>query len=168
MAIISRELRPVQRMHTVGRILRWMVMGLAVAALVVITGTVAEIGRIVIDDWQYGRPRTTHLTGYAGLPAERAGQPSHFVAMNLDRQVVLVVLPGGDPSQAQTWQGPYLFGLQEDLTPVVLSLKDADGDGLADLFVTIHHEQLVYLNRDGTFRLPTPEEWHRLAQERIK
>jgi hypothetical protein len=51
---------------------------------------------------------------------------------------------------------------------VVLSLADADGDGLADLVVTIHNEQVVYLNRDGAFRLPNPEEWHRLAQERSK
>lgn len=168
MATTSRELQPARRVDAAGRIVRGMVTVLAVAALVVIVGTVAEFGRIMIDDWRYGRPRTTHLTGYAGLPAERVGQPSRFIAMNLDRQVVIVALPGGDPAQAQTWQGPYLFGLHEDLTPVVLSLEDIDGDGLADLLVTIHHEQLVYLNRDGTFRLPTPEEWHRLAQERSK
>ncbi|MCX7861225.1 MAG: hypothetical protein N2385_14120 [Chloroflexus sp.] len=168
MATTSRELQPARRIQATGRIVRGIVTILAVAALAIIMGAIAELGRTIIDDWRYGRPRTTHLTGYAGLPAERAGQPSRFIAMNLDRQVVVIVLPGGDPAQAQTWQGPYLFGLHEDLTPVVLSLADADGDGLADLLVTIHHEQLVYLNRDGTFRLPTPEEWHRLAQERSK
>jgi len=140
-------------------------MILAATALAIVIGALSESARILLDDWRYGRPRTTHLTGYAGLPAERSGQPSRFVALNLDRQVVIIALPGGDLTQIQTWQGPYLFGLHEDLTPVVLSLEDADNDGLADLLVTIHQERLVYLNRDGTFRLPTPEEWHRLAQE---
>ncbi len=34
-----------------------------------------------------------------------------------------------DPEQAPIWQGPYLFGLHEDLTPVVLSLRPGAGAG---------------------------------------
>lgn len=168
MATTSRVLSPTRRSVGVYTIVRWLVTATAIVAIAIIVSVVIDFGRIVLDDWRYGRPRTTHLTGYAGLAAERTGRPSHFIAMNLDRQTVIVVLPGGDPTYVQTWQGPYLFGLHEDLTPVVLSLADADGDGLADLVVTIHNEQVVYLNRDGTFRLPNPEEWHRLAQERSK
>ncbi|MEF3274218.1 MAG: hypothetical protein K6356_07425 [Chloroflexus sp.] len=168
MATTSRELQPARQLPPVGRALKGLVFIVVLAALLVIFGTVADTVRIAIDDWRYGRPRTTHLAGYAGLPAERSGQPSRFIALNLNRQVVIIALPGGDPAQAQIWQGPYLFGLHQDLTPVVLSLEDADGDGLADLLVTIHQEQLVYLNRDSTFRLPTPEEWSRLVQERVK
>lgn len=165
MATTSRELHRVQRTFRIGRIIQGAVIVLAIGALTILVGTITDVGCTIIDDWRYGRPRTTHLTGYAGLPAERSGHPSRFMALNLDRQIVIMVIPGGDTSQVQTWQGPYLFGLGEDLTPVVLSIEDADSDGLADLVVTIHQEQLIYLNRDGTFRLPTPEEWHRLAQE---
>ncbi len=168
MATTSRVLSPTRRSVGGYAIVRWLVTATAIVAIAIIVSVVIDFGRIVLDDWRYGRPRTTHLTGYAGLAAERTGRPSHFIAMNLDRQIVIVVLPGGDPAYVQTWQGPYLFGLHEDLTPVVLSLADADGDGLADLVVTIHNEQVVYLNRDGAFRLPNPEEWHRLAQERSK
>lgn len=168
MATTSRVLSPTRRSVGGYAIVRWLVTATAIVAIAIIVSVVIDFGRIVLDDWRYGRPRTTHLTGYAGLAAERTGRPSHFIAMNLDRQIVIVVLPGGDPAYVQTWQGPYLFGLHEDLTPVVLSLADADGDGLADLVVTIHNEQVVYLNRDGAFRLPNPEEWHRLVQERSK
>jgi hypothetical protein len=54
--------------------------------------------------------------------------------------------------------GPYLFGANEELTPLQLQLQDLDGDGKLDLLLDIRQEQLVYLNRDGAFRLPTPEE----------
>ncbi|MBO9311575.1 MAG: hypothetical protein J7456_09315 [Chloroflexus sp.] len=168
MAVTSREIPPVRQVYNFGQLLRGFMHILVIIALTILISIIAESGRVFLDDWRYGRPRTTHLSGYAGLPAERSGQPSRFIALNLDRQVVIIVIPGGDVRQLQTWQGPYLFGLHEDLTPVVLSLKDEDRDGLADLLVTIHQEQLVYLNRDGTFRLPTPEEWYRLAQERDK
>ncbi len=166
MATTSRELQPVRRVYPWQRACSGFALGLVSVAMAIVIVALSDIGRIMIDDWRYGRPRTMHVTGYTGLAAERAGQPSRFVAMNLDRQVVIMALPGGDPAQARIWQGPYLFGLHEDLTPVVLSLRDADGDGLADVIVTIRNEQLIYLNRDGEFRLPTPEEWHRLAQER--
>ncbi len=168
MAVTSREIPPVRQVYPFGRLLRGFMLILGIIALTMLISIIAESGRVFLDDWRYGRPRTTHLSGYAGLPAERSGQPSRFIALNLDRQVIIIVIPGGDVKQLQTWQGPYLFGLREDLTPVVLSLQDKDRDGLADLLVTIHQEQLVYLNRDGTFRLPSPEEWYWLAQERSK
>ena len=67
--------------------------------------------------------------------------------------------------QVRSLPGPYLFGADEDLTPVILSLSDMDGDGQDDLLVNVRNEQIVYLNRDGGFRLPTPEEQQRLVQE---
>jgi len=58
--------------------------------------------------------------------------------------------------------GPYLFGADEDLTPVHLALDDVDGDGANDLLINVRNEQLVYLNKDGNFRLPSPEERQQL------
>jgi hypothetical protein len=118
---------------------------------------------VFFDDIRYGRPRTTQLTGFVGH-GEAQGQPSHFMALNLNRQVVVIELPGGDASQARTIQGPYLFGANEDLTPVFLELRDMDGDGNKDLILDIRREQIVYVNKDGSFRLPTPEEDFRIKQ----
>jgi hypothetical protein len=138
---------------------------LAALAIYVLVGAAVDWGRVKLDDIRYGRPRTTHLEGYVGHGAEVEGRPTRLIGMNVDRQVVVLELPAGDTSQVRSVPGPYLFGADEDLTPVLLSLRDMDGDGLDDLIVDVRNEQIVYLNRDGTFRLPTVEEQSRLVQE---
>lgn len=173
MAVTSKTLRSSQRarvvaarpaappLRMVASIVTLVLAALAVAALV---DLVANQARIALDDLRYGRPRTTHIDGFVGH-AEAGGQPTHLMAVNLNRQVVVVELPGGDATQARTLVGPYLFGAQEDLTPVLLDLRDMDGDTQADLVVEVRQEQIVYLNRDGAFRLPTADERARLEQD---
>lgn len=138
---------------------------LAALAIYVLVGAVVDWGRIRLDDLRYGRPRTTHLEGYVGHAGEIEGRPTRFIGLNIDRQVIVLELPGGDSTQVRSIPGPYLFGANEDLTPVLLSLRDMDGDGLEELIINVRNEQIVYLNRDGGFRLPTPEEQSRLVQE---
>ncbi len=137
---------------------------LAIVAVLLLGGALLGRLQVLADDIRYGRPRTYQMAGFVGHN-EASGVPSYFVAMNVNRQVVIVELPGGDATQARTIQGPYLFGAREDLTPVVLSLQDADGDSHVDLFVDIRQERIVYLNRDGAFRLPTPDEQARIIAE---
>lgn len=138
---------------------------LAAAAIYVLVSTFVGWAEVRIDDFRYGRPRTTHVEGYVGHGAEVGGRPTRLVGLNLDRQVVVLEIPAGDVSQIRTIMGPYLFGAREDLTPVLLYLQDMDRDGLADLLVNVRNEQIIYLNRDGAFRLPTPEEQQQLVQE---
>ena len=121
--------------------------------------------QVKADDIAYGRPRTTHLDGFFGHAGEQAGQPSHILALNLDRRIVLIELPGGDTQGASTITGPYLFGANENLTPVQLQSADINGDGNPDLLVDVKNEQLVYINdKDkNSFHLITAEERARLA-----
>ena len=130
---------------------------LAVLAVYAVVGLAMGKLHVVVDDLRYGRPRTTQLNGFVGHD-EASGQPTHLVAINLNRQVIIIELPGGDPAKARSIAGPYLFGADEDLTPVVLSLHDADRDGQVDLLLDVRRELLVYLNKDGAFRLPTAAE----------
>jgi len=129
-------------------------------ALYVVLSALFGFVQTKLDDMQYGRPRTTHLNAYVGHAGEEAAQPSHFLALNLDRRIMLIELPGGDTKNATTITGPYLFGDGEDLTPVKLSAEDVNGDGAADLLVTVKNEQLVYINEraKNSFHLMTPEE----------
>jgi hypothetical protein len=135
------------------------VAAIAFGALALYTAATAalEWAQVKLDDLQYGRPRTFQMDAYVGH-GESEGVPSHFVAMNLNRRVTILELPGGDSTKATAIVGPYLFGQGEDLTPVQLDSQDLNSDGKADLLVTLRSEQLIYLNNGAAFKLVTPEE----------
>lgn len=136
-----------------------MAAAIAFGALALYTGVTAalEWAQVKLDDLQYGRPRTFQMDAYVGH-GESEGVPSHFVAMNLNRRVTILELPGGDSTKATAIVGPYLFGHGEDLTPVHLDAQDLNADGKADLLVTLKSEQLIYLNDGAAFKLVTPKE----------
>ncbi len=147
----------IERLAPFARSGLWILM--AVLSLSVVTGQ----GRIWLDDLQYGRPRTQHLSGMVGHN-EAAGEPTHFVAMNLNRRVIVVELPGGDVAKAQTLQGPYLFGVEEHLTPVTLKLHDMNGDAKNDLILAVKQEEIIYINTGESFRLISAEERQQLSK----
>ena len=169
MAITQKTLRPSTRARvqpTTQRLYSAMYAGallLAAVAIYLLISLALGKAQVVIDDFRYGRPRTTQLEAFVGHN-EAHGQPTHLIAMNLNRQAVIIELPGGDPGKARTISGPYLFGANEDLTPLTLSLSDLDGDSNVDLLLDVRNEQVVYLNKDGIFRLPTATEQAALAQ----
>ncbi len=130
---------------------------LALVALALMANSLVSWTQTKIDDVRYGRPRTTTLSGFVGHN-ETGGVPSEFIAMNLNRRVVVLQIPGGDPAQTRTLVGPYLFGVNEDLTPVHLRLALINGDKESDLVVSVKNEEIIYINENGSFRLITPEE----------
>lgn len=136
-------------------------VALLVALYAVISAAI-DWTQVKMNDLQYGRPRTMQMDAYVGH-SEADGVPSHFVAMNLNRRVTILEMPGGDSTKVNTIVGPYLFGQGEDLTPVTMASIDLNSDGMSDLLVSVKNEQLLYLNDGASFRLATPEE--RLAIE---
>lgn len=108
--------------------------------------------RLLRDDWRYGRPRTMQLTAYVGHE-EPPGRPTQLIALNLNRQVAVFEIPGGDVTKTRTLTGPYLFGADEDLTPVKITLALINGDKEPDLVVSIKSEEVIYINEGGSFRL---------------
>jgi hypothetical protein len=170
MAVTSRDLRNERRPHigiptgNVGSIAYIITGLLALLAIYVLLSSVIGWGRTMMDDVRYGRPRTFHLSALVGRP-EEANAPTHLIAMNLDRQVVILEIPGGDATKTRTLPGPYLFGAGEDLTPVTMRLADVNGDSAPDLIVRVKDEEMVYINRDGGFNLITAEERQQLLQK---
>lgn len=170
MAVTSREINSQRRLrvdlHTPLEGLRrlaYLITGvLALVALYVLLSNAFGWGRVLLDDLQYGRPRTFHLAADVGHAAP--GVPSHLVALNLDRQVMVLDIPGGDMEQVRVLPGPYLFGAGEDLTPVTLQLEDMNRDGAADLVVQVKNEEIIYLNRDGGFTQMSAEERQHVLQ----
>jgi hypothetical protein len=172
MAVTSRDLhqQPVRRAVATPRAWpqirvdrQYIQLALIIVAGYLLLMVVSGHGQILVDDLRYGRPRTTQLSAYVGHN-EQAGQPSHFVAMNLNRRVVVIELPGGDSTKAQTLQGPYLFGAKEDLTPVGLRVQDINADSKGDLVIAVKNEEIVYINEGEAFRLITDDERRQLFE----
>jgi hypothetical protein len=117
-----------------------------------------------MDDLKYGRPRTSQLSASVGHN-EANGALTHFVAMNLNRQVTVIEFPGGDVTKPRVIVGPYLFGRAEDLTVVKLRTDDVNGDEKKDLLVQVKDERLVYINDGTNFRPITAEELAQIKQQ---
>ncbi len=103
------------------------------------------------DDSNYGRPRTFQIDAVVGHN-DGASNPSHFEAINLNRHIIVIELPGGDPTKARIYPVTTLFGDGQDLTPVTLSFKDVDRDELIDMEIHIENQTLVMINDNGIFR----------------
>ena len=130
---------------------------LSILAIYAAVSAAVEWTQIKLDDLQYGRPRTAQMDACVGHN-EAEGVPSHFIAVNLNRRVTVLEMPGGDSAKTTTIVGPYLFGSGEDLTPVQVNAQDVNADAKPDLIVSVKNEQLIYLNDGVAFRLITPEE----------
>ena len=103
------------------------------------------------DDWHYGRPRTFQIDAVVGHN-DLSSNPSHFIAMNLNRHVLIIELPGGNATKARIFSGPILIGQGQDLAPVTLSFQDVNGDGSLDMIINVQDAHFVYINNNGTFR----------------
>lgn len=163
MAVTGRDLYPERRSvitlpsRSASRMAYWITIGLALLAIYVLLSSIVGWGQVTLDDLRYGRPRTFHLSAEVGH-GDGNGVATRLIALNLDRQVMVIEIPGGDASKTRTLTGPYLFGAGEDLTPVTMRLEDVNHDKAPDLVVSVKAEEMVYINRDGEFKLITPEE----------
>ncbi len=133
----------------------WLLF-VGIAMIIMIIGWVAfnALGswwQTTQDDWHYGRPRTFQTDAVVGHN-DSAANPSHFIALNLHRHVLIVELPGGDAAKARIFNGPILIGPNQDLAPVTLTFQDVNGDGLPDMIVNVQDAHFVFINTKGTFQ----------------
>ncbi len=125
--------------------------------------TVFVLGLVVLnwwhglqDDLHYGRPRTSQYDVRVGH--HDAHTPSHFIALNLNKHIEIIELPGGDATKAKLNQGPTLIGDGQELTPVTLEFRDVNGDGKPDMIVHIGDSRTVFINDNGQFRPARPSD----------
>ncbi len=135
---------------------------LGVALAVMIVGwvaftTVAHWWLVTRDDWQYGRPRTFQIDANVGHGTARSPM-SHFLALNLNKHIEVIEIPGGDARKSKIYVGPTLIGDGQELTPVTLTFADVNKDGLPDMSIHIGDGTFLFLNqKDGTFT-PAPNQ----------
>jgi hypothetical protein len=169
-AVVSRPTKTSRRIALAGGVRQalssWWMAALAYVLLLVLgyllLTPVFTWGQRRLDDLRYGFPRATQLDYFVGH-GEESGDPTHLIALNLRGQVSILEIPGGDPTKARAFAGPYLVGADGPYVVPHLSLADANGDGQADLLLQVREEIVVYINENGTFRLITPAERARLA-----
>lgn len=163
-------LRPKGQRARVGqtqRIHPLLYLGIGMISMLVLWTTLSAVFgwfNTTLDDIRYGRPRTFQTDAWVGHN-EQTGVPSHFVAVNLNRHIEIIEIPGGDAAHARIYVGPQLYGANDDLTPVTLSFVDVNGDHKPDMIITFQGSRLVYINDQGGFRPLLPSE--RPAVERF-
>jgi len=138
----------------------WLLpLGVAMIILVVawVLGSAALAwGTQRYNDLRYGTPRTYQTDAVVGH-SDSAKSPSHFIAMNLNRQAVVIEFMGGDPSKAITYIAPvFIAGDNGNLAPITLEFRDVTGDGKVDMLILIHlsgQDQIsVFINEGKKFR----------------
>jgi len=166
-AIETEEIIPRQELsksrHQTSHWLRfhWSVyIGLAMLIMVIgwiSLSSLASWWQVTQDDWHYGRPRTFQDDFVVGHN-DTSTNPSHFIALNLQRHIEIIEMPGGDASKAKIYTGPVLIGQGQDLAVVTLNFKDVNGDGKPDMIVNIQDSRFVFINDNGNFRQARPGE----------
>lgn len=113
------------------------------------------------NDWRnytvYGDPRTFQTDAIVGQN-DGLGHESHFIAVNLRGQIIVIEFPGSDPSKGQDFLITTLSGPDADEVPVTLTFADVNGDGKPDMIIHFAGQEVVYINDRGTFRPAKPGE----------
>ena len=145
----------------------WLLpLGIGMIAMLVLW----ELGSIVLawgiaryEDFQYGNPRTYQVNAVVGHGGDSVEHPSHFIAVNLNRQAIVVEFPAGNPAGAESYVVPYyILGSGADQVPVTLEFRDVTGHGKLDMIIHIHlqsqDQTFVFVNDGTKFRPPTSKD----------
>ena len=145
----------------------WLLpVGIGMIAMLVLW----EVGSLVLawgiaryDDVRYGNPRTYQTNAVVGHGNDSPAHPSHFIAVNLNRQAIVVEFPAGSQAGALSYVVPYyILGPGGDLTPITLEFRDVTGDGKVDMVIHIHlqsqDQTFVFVNAGTKFRPPTAKD----------
>lgn len=149
----TRQFPPIQEQRSKPHWLLYIGVGMiGMLTLLVLSSAALAWGLARYNDLRYGNPRTFQTDAVVGHSDDPA-HPSHFIAINLHRHIVVVEFMGGNPAKAISYTGPYLFDPSGELTPVTLEFRDVTGDGKPDMLIHIQDQTIVFVN-DGTMFRP--------------
>jgi hypothetical protein len=134
---------------------------LAMLALWVTSTWVLAWGVQRYNDIHYGTPRTYQTDAVVGHNEDSAKHPSHFIAVNFNRQAVITEFMAGDPAKTEIYVAPlYIAGDGGDLAPVTVEFRMVAGGTKPDMIVHVHlsnqvQDQLYVFVNDGTHFRPS-------------
>ena len=152
--LVLRKYKGAQQAHPL------LYLGIGMLAMLVLWTVLSGVFgwfTTTLDDIRYGRPRTFQTDQWVGHN-EQGGTPSHFIALNLNRHIEIIELPGGDAAHAKIYLGPQLYGANDDLTPVTLNFADVLNHHKLDMIVNFQGSRIVFINDQGSFRPLRPSE----------
>jgi len=122
---------------------------IAALALWVTASTLLAWGTEKYNDLIYGNPRIYQTAYVVGHNRDSQAHPSHFVALNLHGQVIIVEFPAGDPTKSIDYVGPALIAVGDEKIPILLSFSDVNHDNKVDMIVHIQ-DKVVHFCNSGT------------------
>ena len=149
---------PSERKSTPRKSIHWLFpAGIGMIAMLVlwmVGSSVLAWGVQRYNDYRYGMPRTFQTDAVVGHGGDSHQHPSHFIAMNLNRQAIIVEFMAGDPAKSVSYVAPvYIAGDGGDLAPITLEFRDVTGNGRVDMVIHIHlpsQDQVSVFINDGT------------------
>lgn len=122
---------------------------IAALALWVTASTLLAWGTEKYNDLIYGNPRIYQTDQVVGHNSDSQARPSHFIALNLHGQVIIVEFPAGDPTKSIDYIGPALVAVGDEKIPITLSFSHLKNDKNLDMIVHIQ-DKVVYFCNNGT------------------
>jgi len=157
-ASTPRQDQPSVRVKQRIRPLVFVLIGLLSALLLWIGLTsLMAWGSGVLDLLRYGYPRTYQVDAVVGQ-GDNAAHPSHFLALNLHGQIVIIDFLAGNPARAREFTIPGILGPSADQVVVTLRFVDVTHTGRPDMIITAGGVETFLVNAAATFRPPTPDE----------
>jgi hypothetical protein len=124
---------------------------IAALALWVTASTLLAWGTEKYNDLIYGNPRIFQTDYVVGHNHDSFAHPSHFVALNLHGQVIIVELPAGDPTKSIDYIGPALIAVGDEKIPITLTFSQLNNDKNMDMIVHIQDKEVHFCNNGVKF-----------------
>jgi hypothetical protein len=124
---------------------------LAALAMWVTASSLLAWGTTKYNDIIYGNPRIFQTDQVVGHNNDSPAHPSHFIALNLHGQVIIIELPAGDPTKSIDYIGPDLIAAGDEQIPVTLTFSDVNKDGKPVMIVHIQDKEVHFCNNGTKF-----------------
>ena len=140
--------------------IHWMVyvgVGMIAALALWVTGSsILAWGINKYNDLVYGYPRLYQTDAVVHHNGDSEAHPSHFMALNLHGQVIIIELPAGDPTKSIDYIGPDLIASGDDRVPITLSFGEVNNDKKIDMIIHIQDKEVDFCNNGTKFTACSP------------
>lgn len=151
----NTTIRPTSSPSAEHRNVHWMLyvgIGMIAAlALWVSASSLLAWGTNKYNDIVYGNPRFSQTDAVVGHNNDSPAHQSHFIALNLHGQVIVIELPAGDPTKSIDYIGPELIAPGNDQIPITLTFSDVNKDGKPDMIIHIGDREVHFCNNGTKF-----------------